>query len=38
MIRPWDFIAEVWWYCFFRSYSDSIYASLIWNGTLRRVL
>lgn len=37
MIRPWALIAA-WWYCFYRSSSDSIYTSLIWNGTLRRVL
>ncbi|QPD05118.1 MAG: hypothetical protein Nkreftii_002892 [Candidatus Nitrospira kreftii] len=38
MIRPWVFIAEVWWYWFHRSTSDSVYACLIWNATLRRVL
>jgi hypothetical protein len=38
MIRPWAFIAEVWWYWFYRSTADSMYACLIWNETLRRVL
>jgi hypothetical protein len=38
MIRPWVLIAEAWWFCFRRSSSDSIYACLIWNATLRRVL
>ena len=38
MIRPWDLMVEVWWYCFPRTTSDSVYACLIWNATLRRVL
>lgn len=38
MIKLWALIAEAWWYCFYRSSSDSMYASLIWNGTLRRML
>lgn len=38
MIRPVAFIAEVWRLWCYRSSSDSIYVSLIWNGTLRRVL
>ena len=38
MIRWWAFIAEAWWHGFYRGSTDFIYASLIWNGTLRRVL
>ncbi len=38
MIRLWAFIAEVWWFWFHRSTADSMYACLIWNATLRRVL
>jgi hypothetical protein len=38
MLRPWALIAEAWWYWFQRSTSDSVYACLIWNATLRRVL
>ena len=38
MTRPWDFMVEVWWYCLPRTTADSVYACLIWNATLRRVL
>ena len=38
MIRPWALIAEAWWYWFYSGTSDSAYACLIWNATLRRVL
>ena len=38
MIGPWTLIAEAWRYGFHRSYADPIYACLIWNQTLRRVL
>lgn len=38
MIRPCARIAEAWWYYFHRSYADPMYACLIWNQTLRRVL
>ena len=38
MIRPWAFIEEVWWYWSHQSNANSMYACLIWNATLRRVL
>jgi hypothetical protein len=38
MVRPVVFIAEAWWYWFHRISFDPVYVSLVWNGTLRRVL
>lgn len=38
MIRPVAFIAELWWEWFHQPSFDPVYVSLIWNGTLRRVL
>ncbi len=38
MIGPWTLIAEAWWHCFHENASNPIYACLIWNATLRRVL
>lgn len=38
MIRPWALIVATWWNAFHRSASDPMYAYLIWNETLRRVL
>lgn len=38
MIRPCALIAEAWWHCFHRSSFNPVYACLIWNQTLRRVL
>jgi len=43
MIKLWAFIVEVCWYSLYgspayRNSTDSMYACLIWNATLRRVL
>lgn len=43
MIQLWTSIVEVCWYSFsrspaYRSSTDCMYACLIWNATLRRVL
>lgn len=38
MIRPVAFIAELWWEWFHQPSFDPVYVSLVWNGTLRRVL
>jgi hypothetical protein len=38
MIRRGALFATIWWYWFHRSTSGSVYACLIWNVMLRRVL
>jgi hypothetical protein len=38
MMGRWAFLGEVWWYWFRRSTAGPVYACLIWNATLRKVL